>query len=140
MDEKLTELLRSMSRYEDAEVTPDASFGADLGMNSFDFLQLLYAVEMTFEQFPEDESSKKKKKKRSMQPWSARFSSCMKPARRITLSIGKHPLRWLRMPNQTMPDQGLAVLLLSGTDLSTRPLTAGLQTVSIRSSSGLDRR
>lgn len=26
-----------MSRYEDAEVTPDASFGADLGMNSFDF-------------------------------------------------------------------------------------------------------
>ena len=47
MDEKLTELLRSMSRYEDAEVTPDASFGADLGMNSFDFLQLLYAVEMT---------------------------------------------------------------------------------------------
>lgn len=48
MDEKLTELLRSMSRYEDAEVTPDASFGADLGMNSFDFLQLLYAVEMTF--------------------------------------------------------------------------------------------
>ena len=32
-------------------------------------------------------------------------------AYQITLIIGKHPLRWLRMPNQTMPDQGLAVLL-----------------------------
>ena len=32
------------------------------------------------------------------------------------------------------------ILLLSGTDLSTRPLTAGLRSVSIRSSSGLDRR
>ena len=32
-------------------------------------------------------------------------------AYQIALSIGKHPLRWLRMPNQTMTNQGLAVLL-----------------------------
>ena len=32
-------------------------------------------------------------------------------AYQITLIIGKHPLRWLRMPNQTMTYQGLAVLL-----------------------------
>ena len=29
----------------------------------------------------------------------------------ITLIIGKHPLRWLRVPYQTMTYQGLAVLL-----------------------------
>ena len=32
-------------------------------------------------------------------------------AYQITFIIGKHPLRWLRVPNQAMTYQGLAVLL-----------------------------
>ena len=47
VNDRLKAILKCFSR-NDVEIAPDTSLVLDLGINSFDFMQILYAVERDF--------------------------------------------------------------------------------------------
>ena len=48
MNEKLRDILLSIMKDDSVEVTPESMISADLGISSFDLLQVIYSIENEF--------------------------------------------------------------------------------------------
>ncbi|MCR5141228.1 MAG: acyl carrier protein [Ruminococcus sp.] len=48
VNEKLVEILKTFSKNSEQEITPDTSLSLDLGITSFDLMQIVYAIEQAF--------------------------------------------------------------------------------------------
>lgn len=59
MDENLREILLSVMKDDSIEISPESILSADLGISSFDLLQVVYGVEMDYSiSIPADVSKK----------------------------------------------------------------------------------